>query len=165
MTESFENLRATSLNPEQHERTCGYWYTVTNGAMAHTAFATRAGLNRWLQERGLSLKTDLPAQGEWGTTAIVGTYRKRAYLYDTDKFEEMLSDLEGSPDYRDRRDRAIATAVLDNANYIDGQIDDELREIPGEIETIWRLARSLDCDYVRLDADGPVDETLPTWDW
>lgn len=26
-------------------------------------------------------------------------------------------------------------------------------------------ARSLDCDYVLLDADGPIDDHLPTWEW
>ena len=39
--QTYDSLHATTLDPEQHKRTCGYWFIVTNGAMAHTAFATR----------------------------------------------------------------------------------------------------------------------------
>jgi len=35
--------------------------------------------------------------------------------------------------------------------------------IPALVRIIAR-ARELDCDYVLLDADGPVDETLPFFD-
>jgi len=34
-----------------------------------------------------------------------------------------------------------------------------------EIETLWRYARSLDCDYIRLDADEPIDPNIPVYDW
>lgn len=87
--QSHGQLQATSLTPEQHERTCGYWFTVTSGAMAHTAFETRAGLDRWLDERGLSLADDLPEAGTFATTRIIGEYR-------TESHGEFLSD-----DYRD----------------------------------------------------------------
>ena len=30
----FDNLHVTALNREMHERTVGYWYTVTSGAVA-----------------------------------------------------------------------------------------------------------------------------------
>src|SRR5438445_296985 len=73
--QTYSELYACALTQEQHERTCGYWFTVTNGAMAHTAFATRAGLDRWLAERGLALEGELPAAGTWGTSRIVGEYR------------------------------------------------------------------------------------------
>jgi hypothetical protein len=102
MTRTFDNLRVCSLNPEQHERTCGYWYTVTSGAMAHTAFATRAGLDRWLEERGLELASDLPAQGEFGVSAIVGKYHERSHL-DVDEFNAVRP--------------VLATAVLSNGEY------------------------------------------------
>lgn len=118
----YTNLHAASLTTEAHERTCGYWYTVTSGAMAHTAFATRHGLDRWMRERGLSLERELPAQGEWGTSPIVGTYRERAYLGDADEFAAMLRGLEGRPDYGDSRARPITTAVLSNADYTLGLI-------------------------------------------
>ena len=73
-TRHYDKLYATTLTREQHERTCGYWFTVTNGATAHTAFATRAGLDRWLAERGLSLENELPEAGTWGTTRVAGQY-------------------------------------------------------------------------------------------
>lgn len=69
------NLWAASLDQEQHERTCNYWYTVTEGSTAHTAYETRAGLDRWLSERGLVLETDLPERGQHGFTRIIGQYR------------------------------------------------------------------------------------------
>ena len=49
----FDNLHVTALNREMYERTVGYWYTVTCGATAHTAFRTREELDQWLSERGL----------------------------------------------------------------------------------------------------------------
>jgi hypothetical protein len=88
--QAYSNLWATSLTREQHERTCGYWFTVTHGpGTAHTAFATRAGLDRWLSERGLSLENDLPEAGTWGNTRIAGEYREESH-------GEFVSD-----DYRD----------------------------------------------------------------
>jgi hypothetical protein len=78
-TQTFDKLYAYSLTPGQHERTCGYWFTVTNGAMAHTAFATRAGLDRWLAERGLALESELPEAGTSGFARIVGAYREAVH--------------------------------------------------------------------------------------
>lgn len=127
MTRTYSNLRATSLTPEQHERTCGYWYTVTSGAMAHTAFATRAGLDRWLRERNLTLANDLPAQGEFGTTAIVGSYCERAYLDIDDDYRERHY-----PDGYDDDEAAFyalqpvdATPVLSNGDYTLGLLTED----------------------------------------
>jgi hypothetical protein len=64
----YDKLYATSLTQEQHEKTCNYWFIVHNGAMSHTAFETRAGLDRWMSERGLALESELPEAGTWGTT-------------------------------------------------------------------------------------------------
>ena len=72
---TYSSLYAATLTPEQHERTCDYWFTVTNGATAHTAFATHDGLDRWLAERGLSLEKPLPPVGEAGWSPIRGEYR------------------------------------------------------------------------------------------
>lgn len=71
---SHKNLQATTLTPEAHKRTCGYWFTVTSGATAHTAFQTRVSLDRWLTERGLSLENELPEAGTFGTTRVIGKY-------------------------------------------------------------------------------------------
>ena len=78
-TQTYDKLYATSLTPEFHEQTCGYWFTVTNGATAHTAFANRAGLDRWLRERGLSLENELPDAGTFGTSRIIGGYRTASH--------------------------------------------------------------------------------------
>lgn len=34
-----------------------------------------------------------------------------------------------------------------------------------EIETLWRYARGLGCDFIRLDADEQRDPNLPTYPW
>lgn len=78
-TQTYDKLFATSLTAGQHERTCGYWFTVTNGAMAHTAFATRASLDRWMAERGLTLENDLPEAGTAGLARITGEYRAASH--------------------------------------------------------------------------------------
>ena len=69
------SLHVTALDPDMHEQTCNYWYTVTSNWTAHTAFTTKAGLLRWLEERGLSLDGELPeTRGEWANVAITGEY-------------------------------------------------------------------------------------------
>lgn len=74
-TEHYARMQVTALTPEWHEKTCNYWYTVTNGAMAHTAFTTKAGLMRWLAERGLRLDGELPqTRGEYATMRVIGEY-------------------------------------------------------------------------------------------
>ena len=75
----YGNLYATAITPEHHERTCNYWFTVTSGATAHTAFTTRKGLDRWLDERGLSLENDLPEAGTFGTSKVLGEYREESH--------------------------------------------------------------------------------------
>ena len=74
MFRTYSNLHLNILDADAHGRTCGYWYTVTDGGgMAHTAFATKAGLQRWLKERGLKVE-DLPDPGKRAHRPIVGTY-------------------------------------------------------------------------------------------
>lgn len=103
---TYSRLYVASLDREAHERTCGYWYTVTCGAMAHTAFSTRAGLDRWLSERGLKLENDLLDRH----TRIIGSYRERPSA-DVDAFYAITA--------------LIETAVLSNAQYTLGKITED----------------------------------------
>jgi hypothetical protein len=112
--QTYDRLFVTTLTPEQHERTCGYWFTVTNGATAHTAFETRAGLDRWLSERGLTLENELPGAGEWGTTRALYGYRTELhgeFLTESDDGFEM-----GPGGFYDLRPIA-ATMTLGNGDY------------------------------------------------
>jgi hypothetical protein len=117
----YDNLRAASLTPEHHERTCGYWFIVTSGSMAHTAFATRASLDRWLSDRGLSLESGLPEAGTAGTTRVVGEYR-------TESHGEFLGDDPrdgmGEGDW-DLLRPVKAIAVMSNGDYTLGLITEE----------------------------------------
>ncbi len=74
-------MQATALDQEMHERTCGYWYTVTTwAATSHVAFRTRRGLDRWLEERGLKLRDELPeTPGEYSTTPVIGEYYEASH--------------------------------------------------------------------------------------
>ncbi|MFE5290182.1 hypothetical protein ACFRAQ_34885 [Nocardia sp. NPDC056611] len=79
--QEYGSLSVCSLTPEQHERTCGYWYTVTCGAMAHTAFRSVEELREWLDSHGLKLVNPLPEERgvhSWGP--IEGRYRSAMYM-------------------------------------------------------------------------------------
>lgn len=78
---TYAKLWLCCLDPEQHERTCGYWYTVTcDGFTPHTAFRTKDALLAWLQRRGLRLPNDLPAErGEHQVQQIEGSYIERQH--------------------------------------------------------------------------------------
>lgn len=115
MIETNTNLMVCALNAEQHMRTCGYWYTVTQGAaMPHTAFATRRGLERWMEERGLSVD-EIPTaiqpqdygKGLSSCCWIVGTYRKQSH-FSYDEFYALPA--------------VIETKTLDNGDYTLGRI-------------------------------------------
>lgn len=102
MIRTNNSLIVCRLTPEQHAQTCGYWYTVTQGAMAHTAFETRAGLDKWMRERGLTLDGEL-SDKEWGWCHIKGEYRECSHLHDADTFEQIHGD---------------RTRTLSNSDYV-----------------------------------------------
>lgn len=41
----------------------------------------------------------------------------------------------------------------------------DLAELPDELAAILAFGRSLGCDYVLLDSDGPLVEQLPEFPW
>ncbi len=109
--ETYSNFWLTCLDPEWHERTCNYWYTVTSGALAHTAFRTAEELTTWLDERGLRLTDTLPKErGTYKAIRVEGSYRKASYL-DVDSFNAIHPIRE--------------IAVLDNAQYTLGKVTED----------------------------------------
>jgi hypothetical protein len=108
-TDQYTGLRVSSITQEHHDRTCGYWYLVSAGAMAHTAFADRDHLIQWMENRGLSLLGELAMAGTYSTVGIEGTYRRTAHL----SYDEFYS-LDG------KRIR-----ILDNADYTLGVITED----------------------------------------
>ena len=73
----------TALTPGQHEKTCGYWYTVTNRAMALTAFKTWDGLVQWMAVHGLWIEGDIPAFQSGKSAKIEGEYREHCHMSHT----------------------------------------------------------------------------------
>jgi hypothetical protein len=107
----FDDLHATALTQEMHERTAGYWYTVRCGALAHTAFRTLDDLHQWLSERGLSLASSLPdTRGEWANVQVIGTYRSNMDR-DRDRFDALVP--------------MLVTTVMDNAELVPAKITEE----------------------------------------
>lgn len=109
-TVKYSNMQVTALTPEWHERTCNYWYTVTCGATAHTAFTTRRGLDRWMTERGLRLDGKLPeATGEFATMRVIGEYYRASHM-DEAEFYAVRP--------------VVITAAMSNARYTLALIDE-----------------------------------------
>lgn len=78
-TQDYANFYGCALDLEQHRKTCGYWYTVTSGSYAHTAFATARGLARWAEERNLQLE-EIPTKETWKPFKVTGKYRQCNHL-------------------------------------------------------------------------------------
>lgn len=115
MVTTYDRLHVCRLTPEQHARTCGYWYTVQSRCTAHTAFATRAGLDRWLSERGLTLTNELPAEGDW--CEIIGSYRTDSHLCHASALDLFTG---------------LRTRTLSNGDYVEAVIttdEDGLRTV------------------------------------
>ena len=96
--------------------------------MAHTAFATRAGLNRWMDERGLALEGELPEAGTSGGARIIGEYRTASHGFHLggDPYAGMAPDGEWHALLP-----MAATATLSNGQYTLALIteDDSVRTV------------------------------------
>jgi len=79
MNGTYSHLWLSCLNREMSERTCGYWYTVTDHFAPHTAFRTRAALEAWTAMLGLKLGGELPEHGAHGSMPIIGSYRSKMH--------------------------------------------------------------------------------------
>jgi hypothetical protein len=92
--ERHSKLTLSCLTPEFHEKTCGYWYTVTSDGSPYTAFATAEELAKWLAERGLKLTDTLPEErGTYKWMRIEGTYYLDSYT-DIEAFNAIKPILE-----------------------------------------------------------------------
>ena len=117
--ELYGELNLTCITPEQHLRTCGYWYLVYNRSTSHTAFRTKEHLFLWLKERGLTINEPIPEKrGTFQSQDIVGSYAKLMMGYESH--------------WDDIRDHIEVCKVLSNGKYTEGKItlnDDGIRII------------------------------------
>lgn len=115
MNGTFQNLTVSRITQSQHMGTCGYWFIVQDHYMAHTAFATLAGLLRWASQRGLEMPVDLPREGKHDDLAdkthvhckIIGSYRAKMHG-DEAAFDALPAHLE--------------TRDLSNGDYVEAKI-------------------------------------------
>src|SRR2546430_1838784 len=88
--ETYSHFWLACLDPEWHERTCNYWYTLTSHATAHTAFHDASELMGWLNERGLKLTDTLPEErGTYKSMRVDGTYKRASYM-DVEAFQAIV---------------------------------------------------------------------------
>jgi hypothetical protein len=105
------NFWLSCLDPESHERHQGYWYTITSGSFAHTAFHMKGALLQWLDERGLKLSEPLPPKrGVYKSMRIKGEYRVASYL-------NVEAFLKIKP--------VLKIAQMDNGHYTLGKVTEE----------------------------------------
>jgi hypothetical protein len=152
-TMEYRRLQVTALTPEFHEKTCGYWYTVTRyGGTAHTAFATRHGLMRWLAERGLTLDGELPGTlGEYATMPVTGQYRSTShgeFAPDEDNPHRMVAGEEWSA-----VKPVVITSALSNGRYTLALISEDY----DGVRTVHTLNPNV---RDRLTADGATMRAL-----
>lgn len=110
MLGTYENLSVVALNAEQHAQTCNYWYLVQDTCYAHTAFTTRQGLERWLDERGLTceiptaIKVEDYGKGLSNRSEVVGKY-KCVMHFSMEEFYALPA--------------IVRTKTLSNGDYVD----------------------------------------------
>jgi hypothetical protein len=114
-------LRARNNSP--------YWYLVTANFGAHNAFVTRAGLDRFLSERGLTLVNpiDNPGDGSF----IVGSFRRACHITTPEEFGKIAG---------------LHTYEMSNADWMLGIISTD----PDGIRTVHVLNPNI---YTRLVYD------------
>jgi hypothetical protein len=107
MLSLYDSLRVTILSDEQVKtgEYMRYRYLVTNGATAHTAYETKEGFLRYLEERGLTLDEELPEDStKTHGRAIIGAYYDHMHM-----------------DYNDfyglHRDAVVTTKTLSNGDW------------------------------------------------
>lgn len=107
----YSNLFFACLDQESHERTCGYWYTVTAGAVSCTAFRTLPEFFEWLTTYGLSLEVG-PGwrSGEAEGGVIAGSFCRASHR-DVDAFMAI--------------EPILWIPVLDNGRWTLGKVTEE----------------------------------------
>lgn len=76
MISTHNSLGLSCLTAEQRAKTCSYWYTLTSGSTAYTAFRTREALEFFLEIHQLKLRDPLPAKlGEHAYIPVEGETR------------------------------------------------------------------------------------------
>ena len=115
MLEKYDNLYAAVITKEQHEKTCNYWYLVDNSATAHTAFTTKHGFMRWLNERNLKLTKPLTEPGVFSSQKITGSYQTESHM-DKQYFDNGLQPV-------------LLTKTLSNGDYVVAKITEDSEKI------------------------------------
>jgi hypothetical protein len=75
MDKLYTDLNFAQIEEWRAQRTCGpYFFLVHHGATSFTAFRSKEGFMRWLEDRGLELEKPLVPVGEFQYQRILGGY-------------------------------------------------------------------------------------------
>ena len=74
------NLTLITITPEQHAKTCNYWYLIRQAGISFTAFTTRSALLNWVKLRNLTLTAELPEEGVHSVQEINGSYNTESHM-------------------------------------------------------------------------------------
>lgn len=85
---------------------CGYFYLVRKNHFAHTAFRTKAGLKKWMRERGLRI-----GKRKGFGIDIIGQYFDNCEMINRNEFEVKYNHLP-------------AIEQLDNGDFTKGFVED-----------------------------------------
>jgi len=78
---TYNSLSWCSLDRQQHEKTCGYWYVLQEHHGPHTAFRTREEFLAWAALYRLDLDADaVPQIGTHAYGRLSGQYRRTSHL-------------------------------------------------------------------------------------
>lgn len=108
------NLSLVTYNQHMHDTGANFWYAVRCQEMAHAAFRTRAGLRRWMNDRGIRFTQDIPSEGTFSYQRLEGRYRSTSWV-STAHFNALAGS-----DFA--RDHGLQTKVLSKGNYTLGLI-------------------------------------------
>lgn len=104
MTERYGNLMLYEEKDPDKLAQGSYKYIITSGAMAHTAFHTEAGLNRWLRNTGI--KQGKPIKHLHNSRKLMGRYVKISMSGNTQKLDAFA-----------KKHNLEASEVLSNGEY------------------------------------------------
>ena len=79
-TITINRITIGTFTPEQHARTCNYWYYLQYQGMSYKAWTERAHFLAFLDAVGLTLPEPLAEQGKHSWQSLEGCYKEASHM-------------------------------------------------------------------------------------